>query len=253
MSSPKLICIGASLTEGTVSSNFVDLLQIKFPRLEVINSGVNGDLAWNALQRLSEKVIAHQPQGVSILLGTNDVNCTLSERNRFRYLEFNKLPIERPDLAWYEENLRKILSRIKSETSAQVAMLSLPMIGEDMDHISNQRMQHYNKVIQSVAQDFGATFIPLHDHMLAYLKAHEADRAQLPPRMEYRDGLIAIGNAIALHSLGMSWNEVSAQNGLLLLTDCLHLNDTAAAMVSELVGNWIKTTFPDHLGAASPI
>ena len=57
--------------------------------------------------------------------------------------------------------------------------------------------------------------------MLAYLRDHEADRASLPPRLAYKDGFTNVGNAIALHATGLSWDEVSRRNGLLLTTDCL--------------------------------
>src|SRR5579859_6597178 len=99
-----VVCFGASLTAGTVSFDYVHLLQER-PSLKAfrfVNHGVNGDLAWNGLQRL-DKVIAGQPDFVTILIGTNDVNATLSERNRLRYREFNQLPVD-PTLAWYEEN-----------------------------------------------------------------------------------------------------------------------------------------------------
>jgi lysophospholipase L1-like esterase len=75
--------------------------------------------------------------------------------------------------------------------------------------------------------------------MIAYLKEHEADRASLPPRLEYRDGLINIGNATALHAQGLSWDEVSRRNGLLLTTDTLHLNSVGAGMIADLVEGWL--------------
>ncbi|HEY0256766.1 MAG TPA: GDSL-type esterase/lipase family protein, partial [Candidatus Methylacidiphilales bacterium] len=85
-----VVCFGASLTAGTVSFDYVELLRAR-PSLagfRFINHGVNGDLAWNGLQRL-DKVVAERPDIVTILIGTNDVNATLSERNRLRYVTFN--------------------------------------------------------------------------------------------------------------------------------------------------------------------
>ena len=49
-----VVCFGASLTAGTVSFNYLDLLSAR-PALadfHFINHGVDGDLAWNGLQRL---------------------------------------------------------------------------------------------------------------------------------------------------------------------------------------------------------
>ena len=86
MSAKTVVCFGASLTAGTVSFNYLDLLAAR-PSLagfRFINHGVNGDLAWNGLERL-DRVIAERPDFVTILIGTNDVNATMGERNLLRY------------------------------------------------------------------------------------------------------------------------------------------------------------------------
>jgi lysophospholipase L1-like esterase len=80
-----VVCFGASLTAGTVSADYVAMLRAR-PALAGFrfeNHGSNGDLAWNGLQRL-HRVIGEAPDFVTILIGTNDANATLSERNRLR-------------------------------------------------------------------------------------------------------------------------------------------------------------------------
>jgi lysophospholipase L1-like esterase len=233
-------CFGASLTAGTVSYNYLELLKAR-PSLAsfcFINHGANGDLAWNGLQRI-DQVIADRPDFVTILIGTNDVNATLSERNRLRYREFNHLPIEHPSVEWYEENLRAIVRRLQRETKAKLALSSLSPIGEDPEHEAWRRVELYNAVVRRLAEEKEISYLPLHERMVAYLKEHEADREGLPPRLEYRDGLHNVGNAIALHASGLSWDQVSRRNGLLLLTDCLHLNRKGAWIVADLIGEWL--------------
>ena len=239
---PTVVCFGASLTAGTVSFDYVELLQSR-PELagyRFINHGVNGDLAWNGLQRLYQ-VIAEQPDYVSILIGTNDVNATLSERNRVRYVAFNHLPVAHPDLRWYEETLREIVGRLQRETQAKLALMTLAPIGEDPEHEAFRRVIEYNEVIVRVARDAGVPCLPLHERMVKYLREHEADQAALPPRLAYRDGLHNVGNAVALHARGLSWDEVSARNGLLLTTDGLHLNSRGGGMIAELIAEWLVT------------
>jgi len=234
-----VVCFGASLTAGTVSFDYLELLRTR-PSLSgfrFLNHGVNADLAWNGLQRL-DPVIAEQPDFVSILIGTNDVNATLSERNHARYMTFNHLPTD-PTLPWYEENLRAIVGRLKRETSARLVLLSLAIIGEDLEHEANRKVVLYNEVIRRVAQNEGIGYLPLHERMVAYLREHEGDRASLPPRLEYRDGLINVGNATALHATGLSWDEISRRNGLLLTTDCIHLNSVGGGMIADLIEGWL--------------
>jgi acyl-CoA thioesterase I len=234
-----VVCFGASLTAGTVSSNYVDLLaaQPALAGFRFINHGVNGDLAWNGLQRLG-KVIADQPDYVTILIGTNDINATLSERNHLRYMEFNHLP-ENPTLEWYEANLRAIVTRLKHETTAKLAMLSLAVIGEDLAHEANQKLAHYNEAIRRVAANEAIAYLPFNEQLVAYLHDHEADRATLPPPLAYRDGLHNVGNALALHATGLSWDDVSRRNGLLVMTDTLHINSVGAGMIADLIEGWL--------------
>jgi lysophospholipase L1-like esterase len=239
LSAKTVVCFGASLTAGTVSFNYLDLLGAR-PSLagfRFINHGVNGDLAWNGLERL-DRIIAERPDFVTILIGTNDVNATMSERNLLRYKAFNHLPTE-PTLTWYECNLGTIVKRLKQETHARVALLSLAVIGEDLEHEANRKVNLYNEAVRRVAREEKISYLPLHERMVAYLRDHEGDRAQLPPRLEYRDGLHNTGNALALHATGLSWDEVSRRNGLLVTTDCLHLNSVGAGMIADLIEAWL--------------
>src|SRR5258708_32204639 len=112
-------CLGASLTAGTVSCDCLELLRAR-PSLagfRFVNHGVNGDLAWNGLERL-DRVIADRPHLDTILIGTNDVNATMRKRNLLRDKAFNKLPTE-PTLTWYECHLRNIVKRMKQEKRAR--------------------------------------------------------------------------------------------------------------------------------------
>jgi lysophospholipase L1-like esterase len=235
-----VVCFGASLTAGTVSFDYVELLRERpdLAGFRFVNEGMNGDLAWNGLQRI-ERVIAERPDFVSILIGTNDVNATLSERNRLRYVTFNKLPVEQPTAAWYEENLRAIVTRLQHETTARLALLTLAPIGEELEHEAIRQVEVYNEAVARVAREKDVPCLPLYERMVAYLREHEADRATLPPRLAYRDGLHNVGNALALHASGLSWDEVSRRNGLLLSTDGLHLNSRGGRIIADLIAGWL--------------
>jgi lysophospholipase L1-like esterase len=162
----------------------------------------------------------------------------MTERNWLRYKSFNHLPT-RPTMEWYEENLKQIVVRLKAETTAKLALLSLSPIGENLAHEANHKVEQYNKVVRRVAHEEGVDYLPLYEEMIAYLLTHEADRATLPPMLEYRDGLHNTANALGLHSSGLSWDEVSERNGLLLLTDTLHLNSVGAGIVADLIEGWL--------------
>jgi lysophospholipase L1-like esterase len=232
-------CVGASLTEGTVSANYVDMLAERqaLGEFDFRNHGVNGELAVNVLQRLDD-VIAEHPEFVTILVGTNDANSTLSDRNFAYYREVHGIS-ERPTAESYEQALRDIVTRLQDKTNARVALISLAPIGEDPEFEGFRRIAQYNEIMRRVAESSGVDYLPAYEKMVDYLREHEYDRAAMPPRLAYREGLHNIGTATALHAAGMSWNDVARRHGLLLLTDTIHLNETGAGIIADLIEGWL--------------
>jgi lysophospholipase L1-like esterase len=74
MKKEKLVCIGNSITNGFPfkrSQSFPSLIR-EATGWEVINKGVNGETTEQVLFRFSKDVLAHNPDRVAILTGTND-------------------------------------------------------------------------------------------------------------------------------------------------------------------------------------
>jgi lysophospholipase L1-like esterase len=114
-----VVCLGCSITRGQVSANYVTMLEDRTDTdsFRFTNASVNGDLAYNALQRL-DSVIELQPDVVTVLLGTNDANASLSEKNIRMMTRMKKLPT-RPTIDCYRENLTAIVNRLTTQTSAR--------------------------------------------------------------------------------------------------------------------------------------
>ena len=111
-----MVCIGDSITHGLVSVNYLDILA-KRPqnaRLEFINAGINGDLAYNVLVRMDE-IIQCQPKYATILIGTNDVHRSFGPFNQ-RKSVWQKHLSQIPTKAYYQECLEKIIDRLQNET-----------------------------------------------------------------------------------------------------------------------------------------
>jgi len=87
------------------------------------NFGVGGDLAFNALQRLPQ-VLACRPAIIVVWVGGNDVLASVSAKVGKFFRFWKRLPVE-PSPEWFGENIRRIASRLKQETSARVALCSL--------------------------------------------------------------------------------------------------------------------------------
>jgi lysophospholipase L1-like esterase len=63
-----LVFLGDSITQG-----WKDSLEPSFPGIKVANRGISGDTTRGVLIRLQEDVIALNPSGVVLLIGTNDI------------------------------------------------------------------------------------------------------------------------------------------------------------------------------------
>ena len=107
-----VVCAGDSITNGLMSANYVSVLQHDLGRsYDVVNAGVNGELAWNLLQRLDD-IIACQPDVVTVLIGTNDAAAHIDESWQADYVKRQHLP-QQPTLDWYEESLERIVTRFE--------------------------------------------------------------------------------------------------------------------------------------------
>ena len=226
-----LVCIGDSITHGSVSHNYVDMLAERpgGKKLVAINAGVNDYLAYNALEDIDD-VIRCRPDFVTILIGTNDANASISRENAARSIRNMKLP-RTPDREWFAQNLSGICRRLKSETGAKIALLSIPPIGESPQAPAFRASVAYSAVIRETARREGCAYLPLNETMVAYLKANPR-----PQRHSYSESQSLMYAGIFRHFiLGESFDGISSRHGFLLLTDFLHLNGRAAGMVADLV------------------
>jgi acyl-CoA thioesterase I len=115
------------------------------------------------LQRIDE-VIRCQPDIVTLQAGTNDVNATYNAFWARTYRRQQRIP-QTPTLDWYIECVEGIMARLQSQTSARIAVLDIPMIGEDLDSDMNSRVDAYNQALRRVA---AATAGLVSDFITAY-------------------------------------------------------------------------------------
>lgn len=233
---PTVVCIGDSITHGRTSSNYVALLQSRFrPKgYRFVNAGVSGDLAYHVLQRL-DVVTACRPAYITLMVGTNDVHAALSTANAHEAMETMGLP-ERPTRETFRRHLTEICLKLRNTTTAPLALLSLPPLGEDPRHRAFELTAAYSRIIATVARETGCAYLPVHERMRAYLDR----RADCPRRSfgEYRNGM-GLAVKVRRFLLRQSFDAIARRNRFCLLTDFFHLNDTGAGLVADAVAEFI--------------
>jgi ketosteroid isomerase-like protein len=125
----RVACLGDSITHAQVSVDYLEPLarRHRTGALVLFRFGVNGNFAYNLLQRL-DPVIASSPDVITVLIGTNDARASLTGYPAERAMKRKQLPT-RPSPAWYQECLLAVVERLRAETDAQVGLLSLPVLG----------------------------------------------------------------------------------------------------------------------------
>jgi lysophospholipase L1-like esterase len=243
-----VVCVGDSITRGEVSYNYVDMLQERLgSRFEVINAGVNSELSYEVLQRL-EEVVACDPDVVTVLIGTNDAQASISAQGALWTKVYRRLP-ETPSIAWFEENLRAITRRLRRETRARIALISLPPIGEDLTSDLVETTSQFSAAIRRVAEDDDIGYLPLFERMVNTLAAHDTTRRVNHETWRWQNVKAILEEKI----LGAELDEIAERNGLLLHADLLHLNSKGAAMVVDLIDTFVRQAdeIPPTLEATS--
>ncbi len=232
-----IVCLGDSLTRGLVSASFVDLLDQRMADkgFHFVNSGVNGDLAYNVRRRLDD-VIALQPDGVILMIGTNDILSTLRRSNALISRVTKWLP-EDPSLGWYQVNILEIVRRLKEETGAKIALASPPIVGEHLNTRSNKQARPYVAFLKETAGDQGLAYLPVYERMAKYLRSTGQHEGTSHHSRVFMTARLTIRHIFFKES----YNSISHRNGFILLTDGVHLNEQGASLVADVMEEYLAS------------
>jgi lysophospholipase L1-like esterase len=199
-----------------------------------ITAGVNGDLAHNVLVRL-DTVVARQPDFVVVLAGSNDVNATLSRSIGLGYRLWKRLP-ENPGSEWYRANMVQIVRLLKENTSARIAVTSIPVLGEDLASLPNERIRAYSALLMEIAIQEGVAYLPVHERQEEYLHRlhHVAGRPHCA------NSMLMWTSLFRHYVLKQDFETIAEGNGFVLTTEGLHLNGRGAAIVADEVESFLR-------------
>jgi len=232
-------CLGASATDATGSYDWIrDLAQrpnnafLRFYRF-----AEGGDLAYNGLQRLPDIVNCY-PDYVIILLGDNDIFALISKK----VAQFDRLTKHlpnQPSPEWYRENMQAIVRRLKSDTSARIALCSLIPIGEDpgssnpFQAAANRRIEEYSAILKDIAHQEAVSYLPLYERM------HELILASPGRAFTSFDFLPFYRDVFRQFVLHKNHDEIGQLNGWRFHRDGIHLNSLSGKILADLVQEFL--------------
>jgi lysophospholipase L1-like esterase len=232
-----LVCAGDSITHGNVSHDWVEDLRSQLLDYQIFNAGVNSDLSYTLRNRLDD-IIAVKPHHINILIGTNDIMAQARPLKKSdRYIKLKKIAWgEQPTIQTYENNLRQIIQQLKKETRATISIMSIPIIGEDLEHPMMKTVENYNKVVKNIANTEGVTYLPLFENQMQFLKEKNA-KSHIP----FEKTESAIISAAQQHILlRRSFDKITEKRGHLLTFDNLHFNSGGGQMMKDLLSGHLK-------------
>ena len=231
----RIMCVGDSNTRGQYAVSYVQMLadRLKGHGITVTGAGVNGDCSYNLLQRL-DQIIAQRPDAVTVLVGSNDAWSTLTDANARRIMKRKNLPVA-PTLSVYRANLTEIVDRLRAETDAQIALMSLPVLGQDVASPSVQASAEFSEVAKTTATEQGVAYLPLHERQCEYLDSSGAIALSFP------DGMAERYTSVLQHILlRRSYDRIAQRRGLSLTTDFIHQNSRGATIIAELIEEFVR-------------
>jgi lysophospholipase L1-like esterase len=230
-----VVCFGDSNTHGNVSYNWVEKLSTQMPEYQFINAGRNSDLTYTLLDRI-ETIISCNPQLIVILIGTNDVNATMSAALGKRYQKIGRIDKNtQPDFEGFKDNYQKIIHELKAKTKAKIAVMSLPIMSENMGHTANLKADQYSDFIMQLSMKEELIYLPVRESQKDYLIQNPSNS---PHTFEETYKLLSV-SVMANVLLGWSWDKVSKHHGFQLTPDNLHQNSISGGMIQELVKEFL--------------
>ena len=231
-----IACIGDSLTHGNIGQSWVDYLREEFPNYVFLNEGINGNTAWQVLQRL-DSILECKPALIILMIGTNDALGSFDKASGLRYKKNNNLP-EAPSLEKYKEQLPELIDKIAFQS--KVAICTLPPIGENMDSEVNKHVNEFNDYIELVATQKNISLLTVSDALWLDINSRTYSL-----KFEYNPKAIPLlrrifGGIFHHYLFKKSWDDIAKAKGQWILFDQIHLNERGAEIVYKVAKNFIS-------------
>jgi len=238
---PIVVFCGDSITHGHIGYDWVSALRKKDDSKIYINAGINADLTWNLNERV-DNIIKHNPDYITILIGTNDAIGSQNIKHIQDYYVSTKGLPRLPHIDWYRSELERFITTVTVQTDAKIAISTLPWLGEQSNAEIITVVKDHNDIIRSLSKKYNLTLIDLFKNFEDSIDSNNSVPYTTTEWRRLR-GL----RAVILHYVfGWSWNRIGEKYRLKLLCDHIHLNEKSGAIFQNLMEDFInEVSTPD--------
>ena len=233
---PVVVCCGDSITHGHIGYDWVSSLRDKDDSKIYINAGINADLTWNLNQRLDD-IIKHNPDYITILIGTNDaIGSQPVKLIQDYFIQTKNLP-QVPSIEWFEEQIEIFVKEVKENTSAKIAITTLPWLGEQKDASVINVIKNHNKIIKRIAVQYDLFILDL----FSKFKEQIASNDSIPYTTSEFRRLRGLRAVILYYIFGWSWTKIGKKYKLKLLCDHIHLNEKGGDLMEQIAKEFLSS------------
>ena len=233
---PVVVCCGDSITHGHIGYDWVGNLRKNDDSKIYINAGINADLTWNLNQRIDD-IIKHDPDYVTILIGTNDaIGSQPVKLIQDYYIQTKNLP-QVPSIEWFEEQIEIFVDKIKKNTSARIAITTLPWLGEQEDASIMNVIKSHNKIIKAIAVKYDLFILDLFSKFKEQIDSNDS----IPYTTSELRRLRGLRAVVLYYIFGWSWTKIGEKYKLQLLCDHIHLNEKGGDLMEQLAKEFLSS------------
>jgi lysophospholipase L1-like esterase len=221
----KIVLFGDSLTWGGYGGSYARELEALRPQHTWINAGVGGNTVINLLRRVDTDVIAHQPDGVFIMVGGNDAISYCQPKTRSYFRQRHGIPDGVVTPEQFASAYHELLTRL--QLAQIVTWIGLPAAEYSPTVVDT--LKDYNRRTAEIARSMGIETLDL---LEALNPPTIPDRPELD--LNY---IFTIGRRE-----DAGWDDFEGERqrgGYRYSFDGLHFTPEAARHVAELIAAFI--------------
>ena len=151
------------------------------------------------------------------------------------YIQTKKLP-QVPSIEWFEEQIEIFVKKIKKNTTAKIAITTLPWLGEQEDASIMSVINNYNVIIKRIALKYDISILDLYSKFKEQINENDS----VPYTTSELRRLRGLRAVILYYVFGWSWNRIGKKYRLQLLCDHIHLNERGGRLMENMVKKFLS-------------
>jgi len=226
-------CFGDSITKGSPGVSYLKYL----PKGKYKNQGSGGETVEGLISPLAHSIKHGDHKDYIIQIGTNDILLPYLEKSspkwkkRLRKIDKIKKEGARPSRTelQFQKNYQDIVNLMK-EHHKEMILINIPVIGEDLRHERNVKVEKFNKIIRRISEKEGLPLVDFHEWQKNELEEHQSKKHYFikdDPKKVVLDGFKSFTKAGRI--------SLSRKRKLVLTVDGVHLNDNGAQGLARLI------------------